>query len=218
MTEAIRVVIVDDHPALREGLRTILATQPDIAVVGEAATGQQAVAQALALRPDVVLMDLELPELDGVEALRRIRERRPGTRVVVFTAFDEDKRVMSALEAGAQGYLLKGASREEIFQAVRAAHRGGVPLQPTVATTLLHRLATPRGTRERQAVLSPREREVLQLLAEGLTNKAIAHRLVISERTVKFHVGSILAKLGVPNRAAAVRVALQRRLLAEPPP
>ncbi|MER3419625.1 MAG: DNA-binding response regulator [Chloroflexota bacterium] len=218
MTGAIRVLIVDDHPALREGLRTILATQPDISVAGEAATGQEAVAQAIALCPDVVLMDLELPGLGGVEAIRRIRERLPGTRVVVFTAFDEDERVMSAVEAGAQGYLLKGASREEIFQALRAAFQGGTPLQPAVATALLRRLAAPTGIRERPAVLSPREREVLQLLAEGLTNKAIARRLVVSERTVKFHVGSILAKLEVPNRAAAVRVALERRLLADPPP
>lgn len=218
MTGAIRVLIVDDHPALREGLRTILATQPDISVAGEAATGQEAVAQAIALCPDVVLMDLELPGLGGVEAIRRIRERLPGTRVVVFTAFDEDERVMSAVEAGAQGYLLKGASREEIFQALRAAFQGGTHLQPAVATALLRRLAAPTGIRERPAVLSPREREVLQLLAEGLTNKAIARRLVVSERTVKFHVGSILAKLEVPNRAAAVRVALERRLLADPPP
>ncbi len=213
MTEVIRVLIVDDHPALREGLRAILATQPDIVVVGEAATGQEALAQATALRPHVVLMDLEMPGLDGVEATRHIRERLPDTRVVVFTAFDGDERVLRAVEAGAQGYLLKGASRAEIFQAVRAAHQGGTPLQPAVATTLLRRLAGQRGARKEET-LSPREREVLHLLAEGLTNKEIARRLVVSERTVKFHVGSILAKLGVPNRAAAVRVALERRLVA----
>jgi DNA-binding NarL/FixJ family response regulator len=215
MTEMIRVLIVDDHPALREGLRAILATQPDIAVVGEAATGQEALAQATALRPDVVLMDLEMPGLDGVEATRRIRERLPGTRVVVFTAFDGDERVMSAVEAGAQGYLLKGATRAEIFHAVRTAYQGGTPLQPAVATTLLRRLVKQQRKGE-AAALSPREREVLHLLADGLTNKAIARRLAVSERTVKFHVGSIFAKLGVPNRAAAVRVALERRLVDPP--
>jgi DNA-binding NarL/FixJ family response regulator len=214
VTEVIRVLIVDDHPALREGLRAILTTQSDIAVVGEAATGQEAVARAIALRPDVVLMDLEMPGVDGVEATRRIRERLPGTRVVVFTAFDGDERVMSAVEAGAHGYLLKGAARAEIFHAVRAAYQGGAPFQPTAATVLLRRLAEQRGTREE--VLSPREREVLHLLADGLTNKEIARRLAVSERTVKFHVGSIFAKLGVPNRAAAVRVALARRLVDPP--
>lgn len=215
MTEMIRVLIVDDHPALREGLRAILATQSDIAVVGEAATGQEALAQATVLRPDVVLMDLEMPGLDGVEATRRICERLPGTRVVVFTAFDGDERVMSAVEAGAQGYLLKGATRAEIFHAVRAAYQGGTPLQPAVATTLLRRLVK-RQRKGEAAVLSPREREVLHLLADGLTNKEIARRLAVSERTVKFHVGSIFAKLGVPNRAAAVRVALERRLVDPP--
>lgn len=216
MTEVIRVLIADDHPALREGLRAILATQPDIAVVGEATTGQEAVARATALHPDVVLMDLEMPGIGGVEATRRIRERLPDTRVVVFTAFDGDQRVVGAIAAGAQGYLLKGASRAEIFAAVRAAHQGGMPLQPAVATTLLRHLAGQREARTGEKVLSRREREVLHLLAEGLTNKEIARQLVVSERTIKFHVGSILAKLGVPNRAAAVRVALARGLLGPP--
>lgn len=212
MPERTRVLIADDHPTLREGLRAILDTQPDFEVVGEAATGQDAVDRAAALRPDVVLMDLEMPDLDGVEATRRIRERLPATSVIVFTAFDTDDRIIGAVEAGAQGYLLKGAPRDEIFRAIRVACEGGTLLQPAIASKLLRHVATPHRTHPPDH-LSERELEVLGLLVDGLTNKEIALRLVVSERTVKFHVASILAKLGVPNRAAAVRVALEQRLL-----
>jgi DNA-binding NarL/FixJ family response regulator len=212
----IRVLIADDHPTLREGLRAILDTQPDMAVVGEAGTGADAVDRAAALRPDVVLMDLEMPGLDGVEATRRIRERVPAARVIVFTAFDTDDRIIGAIEAGAQGYLLKGAPREEIFRAIRVAQEGGSLLQPVVASKLLHHVTAPRPPHGGET-LSAREREVLALLAQGLTNKEIAARLVVSERTVKFHVAAILAKLGVPNRAAATRVAVEQRLLAVAP-
>lgn len=213
MNGRIRVLIADDHPTLREGLRAILDTQPDIEVVGEAATGTQAIDRAAVLRPDIVLMDLEMPDLDGVEATRRIHERLPATRVIVFTAFDTDDRIIGAVRAGAQGYVLKGAPREEIFRAIRVAREGGTLLQPAVAAKLLRHVTAP-GSANGPDALSEREKEVLALLVEGLTNKEIGARLSVSERTAKFHVASILAKLGVPNRAAAVRVALEQRLVS----
>jgi len=213
VADVTRILIADDHPTLREGLRAILDTQEDFTVAGEAADGEEAVAKAEAMRPDVVLMDLEMPRLDGVEATRRIVERLPGTPVIVLTAFDTDDRIIGAVEAGAQGYLLKGATRDEIFRAIRVARQGGTLLQPAIASKLLRHVNRPHG-RDGGEALSEREREVLALLVDGLMNKEIARRLSISERTVKFHVASILGKLGVPNRAAAVRVALEQRLLA----
>jgi DNA-binding NarL/FixJ family response regulator len=208
-----RILIVDDHPTLREGLRAILDTQEDFEVVGEAADGEAAVGRAEVLRPDVVLMDLEMPRLDGVEATRRIHERLPGTPVIVLTAFDTDDRIVGAVEAGAQGYLLKGATRDEIFRAIRVAREGGTLLQPAIASKLLRHVNAPARRAQGSDTLSPREREVLALLVDGLQNKEIAARLVVSERTVKFHVASILSKLDVPNRAAAVRVAMEQRLV-----
>ena len=213
MADMTRILIADDHPTLREGLRAILDTQEDFQIAGEAADGEEAVAKAEALRPDVVLMDLEMPVLDGVEATRRIVARLPGTPVIVLTAFDTDDRIIGAVEAGAQGYLLKGATRDDIFRAIRVARQGGTLLQPAIASKLLRHVNRPRD-REGAEALSEREREVLALLVDGLMNKEIARRLSISERTVKFHVASILGKLGVPNRAAAVRVALEQRLVA----
>ena len=212
MAGVIRVLIADDHPTLREGLRAILDTQDDLEVAAEAANGAEAVAKAEAFRPDVVLMDLEMPVLDGVEATRQLQERLPETPVIVLTAFDTDDRIVGAVEAGARGYLLKGATRDEIFRAIRVAREGGTLLQPAVASKLLRHVSAPRG-RTGPETLSEREREVLALLVDGLMNKEIARRLAVSERTVKFHVGSILAKLGVPNRAAAVRVALEQKLV-----
>jgi NarL family two-component system response regulator LiaR len=208
-----RILIVDDHPTLREGLRAILDTQEDFEVVGEAGDGETAVGRAEVLRPDVVLMDLEMPRLDGVEATRRIHERLPDTPVIVLTAFDTDDRIVGAVEAGAQGYLLKGATRDEIFRAIRVAREGGTLLQPAIASKLLRHVNAPSRQAQGPDTLSPREREVLTLLVDGLQNKEIAARLVVSERTVKFHVASILSKLDVPNRAAAVRVALEQRLV-----
>ncbi len=212
MSAPIRVLIADDHPTLRDGLRAILDTQDDMQVVGEAANGMEAVERAAALRPDVVLMDLEMPALDGVEATRRIAEQLPATPVIVLTAFDTDDRIIGAVEAGARGYLLKGATRDEIFRAIRVAREGGTLLQPAIASKLLRHVNAPRAARGPDT-LSEREREVLALLVEGLMNKEIARRLLVTERTVKFHVASILAKLDVPNRAAAVRVALEQRLV-----
>jgi DNA-binding NarL/FixJ family response regulator len=205
----IRIIVADDHPMLREGLMAVLSTQPDFEVVGEAADGSEAVRLAGVSRPDVILLDLEMPGTDGVAALEALRESGSEARAVVFTAYDTDERVSQSLRAGARGYLLKGASREEIFAAIRTVHAGGSLLGPGVAPRLLEQADDPEP-------LTPREREVLALLAKGLPNKEIAARLFITERTVKFHVGSILGKLGAHNRTEAVAVAT-RRGLVEPP-
>lgn len=193
---------------LREGLVAVLGTQPDFEVVGEASDGEEAQRLARDLRPDVILLDLEMPGTDGVAALQRLRDRGSEARAIVFTAYDNDERVLGALRAGARGYLLKGAAREEIFAAVRAVYGGASLLQPSVTGRLLRRIEG-RGADD----LTARELEVLALLARGLPNKEIAARLYVTERTVKFHVGSILQKLGAANRTEAVTVAAQRGLV-----
>jgi len=208
----IRILLADDHPVVRDGLAAMLATQPDFAVAGEAGNGAEAVAQAAKLRPDVVLMDLEMPDpdgFDGIEAIRRLRAADPSVQVVVLTAFDTDERIFGALQAGAQGYLLKGAPRAEIFAAIRAVSAGGALIPSVVASKLLRQVRAA----ELPDALTPREREVLGLVAAGLANLEIGTRLSISERTVKFHVGSVLAKLGAKNRTQAVRLARERGLL-----
>jgi len=210
----IRLLVADDHPVVRDGLVAMLSTQPDLVVVSEAATGAEAVERAAALAPDVILLDLEMPGMDGVEALRQIRAARPDAPVIVFTAFDTDERIVSAVRAGAQGYLLKGAPRDELFKAIRVVSEGGSLLQPVVASKLLQHMSQQATERETSAdSLTEREMEVLKLLAQGKTNKEIAAALVISERTVKFHVGSILSKLGAGNRTEAVTIAAQRGLV-----
>ncbi len=213
MSEPIRILVADDHPVVREGLVAILSTQPDFLVVGEAVTGRETVERALTLRPDVLLLDLAMPELDGVEALRRIRARNPAIHVIVFTAFDTDERILDAVRAGAQGYLLKGAPREEIFRSIRVVSAGGALLQPMVASRLLHHLSERDGDLPGQR-LTPREQQVLELLAQGKANKEIAAALVVSERTVKFHVSTVMKKLGAANRTEAVSIAAQRGLIA----
>lgn len=204
---------MDDHPIVRDGLTAILGTQPDFVVAGEAAGGDDALALYGQLRPDVVLLDLEMPDMDGISVLRRLREVDAAARVVVFTAFDTDERILGALQAGAKGYLLKGAPRTELFNAVRVVHGGGSLLQPVVASRLLEQLSSPETTGPAAEELTPREQTVLALLAQGKQNKEIAQQLDIAERTVKFHLSAIFGKLGAGNRTEAVTIALQRGLV-----
>jgi DNA-binding NarL/FixJ family response regulator len=218
MSGAIRILIADDHPVVRDGLSAILETQADFVVVGEAKDGKQVIAQVLSLAPDVVLLDLDMPVLDGVGALTEIMKHRPDTKVIVFTVFDTDERILSAVKGGARGYLLKGdAPREEIFKAVRTVYNGGALLQPLVAGKLLQHMQFPSNDTEPLSTdpdsLTDREKEVLELLAQGFANKEIAQRLSVTERTVKFHVSAILSKLGVSNRTEAAHIALQRGIV-----
>jgi DNA-binding NarL/FixJ family response regulator len=209
----IRVLIVDDHAVVREGLRTFLELQDGIAVAGEAADGEQAIMQAEALRPDVVLMDLVMPRLDGVGAMRELRRRLPQTRVIVLTSFAEDERLLPAIQAGAAGYLLKNVAPAELARAVRAAHAGEALLDPVIAARLVDAIAQPAGEPAPER-LTAREQEVLALIARGYSNKRIARELGIAEKTVKTHVGHVLAKLGVTDRTQAavhaVRMGLDR--------
>ena len=208
----IRLLIADDHPVVRDGLAAMLSTQPEVEVVGMAASRHEVVAHALALRPDVVLLDLEMPELDGVEALRQLAVRCPEVKALVFTAFDTDERIVGAVQAGARGYLLKGAPRDELFNAIRVVSQGGSLLQPVVASKLIQRIAQPPAEPPVDP-LTGRELEVLRLLAQGKANKEIAAALHISERTVKFHVSAIFTRLGAGNRTEAARFAVQRGLI-----
>ncbi len=208
----VRIVLADDHPIVREGLRTVLETQADFEVVAEAVNGEEAIQLVAVLQPDILLLDLEMPLMDGVEAIRRVRATRTDTtlpRIIVFTAFDNDERIIHALQAGANGYLLKGEPRDTIFNAIRVTLDGGSLLQPIVASKLLHHV----GHSASIELLTERELEVLSLLAQGMPNKEIASKLVISERTAKFHVSSIMGKLGATNRTEAVSLAAQKGII-----
>ncbi|MEU8383630.1 response regulator transcription factor [Streptosporangium sp. NPDC048865] len=204
----LRVMIVDDHPVVREGLRGMLEADPGITVVGEAASGDEAVVRAGELVPDVVLMDLRMPDGDGVSATSRILAGRPESRVVVLTTYETDADIVRAVEAGAAGYLLKDTSRADLMAAIRSAARGETVLSPSVATRLVTRMRAPVAES-----LSPRETEVLSLVARGLTNAEIGRTLFISETTVKTHLLRVFGKLGVSDRTAAVTTALDRGLL-----
>jgi NarL family two-component system response regulator LiaR len=215
MAEPIRVLLADDHAVVREGLRAFLELQDGIAVVGEAADGEEAVRAARRLTPDVVLMDLVMPRLDGVGAMRELRREVPAARVIVLTSFADDDRLLPAIRAGAAGYLLKNVDPGELARAVRAAHDGQALLDPSVAARLVEELAGPAGEPPGDA-LTPREREVLALIARGLSNKRIARELGVSEKTVKAHVGHVLAKLGVSDRTQAAVLAVRSGLADGP--
>ncbi len=204
-------MLVDDHAVVREGLRAFLQLQPDIEVVSEAGGGAAAVEAALAARPDVVLMDLVMPDGDGVEAIRDLLAAAPGTRVLVLSSFADDEKVFAAMQAGAAGYLLKDVAPDQLAEAVRDVHRGRPALHPDVAARLMRRVADPGGPA--LEVLTPRERDGLQLVVEGFANKQIARRLRITEKTVKTHVSSILQKLGVHDRTAAAVLAIRQGLV-----
>jgi DNA-binding NarL/FixJ family response regulator len=207
----IRLVIADDHPVVRDGLRGMLAQQPDFEIVGEAATGAEAVALVERLRPEVVLMDLRMPAMDGVAATGRVVAGPAATRVLVLTTYDTDADILRAVEAGATGYLLKDAPRQELFAAIRAAARGETVLAPAVAARLVGHVRAPA-----EETLTARELEVLTLVARGGTNAEVARGLYISEATVKTHLLHIFGKLDVDDRTAAVTRALERGLLPMP--
>jgi DNA-binding NarL/FixJ family response regulator len=204
----IRILLVDDHPVVRLGLRGMLDAEPDLSVVGEASSGDEGLAAALAERPDIVLMDLRMPGGDGVSATERILAAVPGTRVLVLTTYESDRDILRAIEAGAGGYLLKDASPAELADAVRAAARGETVLAPSVASTLVRQVRAPAPPG-----LSARETEVLRLVGRGLTNADIGRELFISEATVKTHLLRIFNKLGVTDRTAAVTTAMRHGIL-----
>jgi NarL family two-component system response regulator LiaR len=213
VAESIRVLLVDDHAVVREGLRAFLELQDGIEVAGEAADGEDALEAAARLRPDVILMDLVMPRLDGVAAMRSLRESVPEARVIVLTSFLDDDKLLPALRAGAAGYLLKNAPPQELVRAVRAAHAGEALFDTVVAARLVETLAAD-GAEDPPDRLTPREREVLVLIGRGYPNKRIAQELQLSEKTVKTHVGHVLAKLGVSDRTQAAVYAVRSGLVA----
>jgi two-component system, NarL family, response regulator LiaR len=214
----ISVLIVDDHPIVRQGLRTLLELQDDIRLAGEAANGRSAVDLAGRLRPDVVLMDLVMPDLDGIAATRQICALGHGTRVIALTSFVEDDKVIPAIQAGAVSFLLKDVSPEDLVEAIRAAYQGEARLHPTVMRKLMNQVAALPAQQGTAAAPSPandlteREREVLRLVAEGLSNREIAEKLVISEKTVKTHISSLLGKLGLEDRTRLAIFAIKHGL------
>ena len=205
----IRVLVVDDQAIVREGICALLAEIDDIEVVGEAGDGREAMAQAQALGPDVVLMDLVMPRMDGVEAIRQLTAIQAGARILVLTSFAGDDQVFPAIRAGATGYLLKDSGAAELVQAIREVHRGQSSLHPIVAQKVLQELTRPSGHPRSSLPLTAREVEVLRLMAQGLTNPEIARQLVISEATVRSHISNILSKLHLANRVQAALYALQ---------
>ena len=211
--EAIRIFTADDHTVVRDGLTTMLERQGDFTVVGEAKNGLEAVELARSVEPDVILMDLRMPELDGVEAMRRIRSENASVSFIVLTTFDTDELIFDAIEAGAKGYLMKGTSRDELFRAIRAVHRGESLIEPGVATKVLDRFAELSRQATLEAILSDRELDVLRLMAKGAANKAIAEALSISESTVKTHVANIFQKLDVSGRTDAVTQAIRKGII-----
>ncbi len=212
MTQLIRVLIADDHAIVRKGIRALLAEVADVQVVGEASDGQEAVTRAAALRPDVILMDLVMPNLDGIEATRQIKSQQPDSRILVLTSFATDDKVFPAIKAGALGYLLKDSEPEDLITAIRNIQRGQPFLHPSIARKVLEELSHPAPNPPTPEPLTERELEVLQLVAQGLSNQAIAEKLVIGEATVRTHIGNIFTKLHLANRVQAALYALRKCL------
>lgn len=212
--ELIRVMIVDDHAVVREGLRTYLDLSDEIEVVGEAGNGREAIDRAGVLKPDVVLMDLMMPEMDGIAATRGLKEVSPASKVIVLTSFTDDEHINPALRAGAIGYLLKDVSAADLVCAIDGANKGQVQLHPDVARRLMEQVATgPRREDPPASALTPRELEVLRLIASGMSNKEIARELGLNERTVKGHVSNILSKLGLADRTQAALYAVREGII-----
>ena len=213
MTEAIRILIADDHPIVREGLAAVLEQEEDLKVVSQAENGLEAVAQARELHPDIILMDLQMPEMDGVEAIQKIKEEAPDIGIIILTTYDTDDYIFRGIEAGARGYLLKDSPPGEVLKAIRAVHNGEPLIQPKVASRLLDRFSQISRAPVAEEVLSPREVEVLQLMAKSSVNKEIATQLLIGESTVKTHIVHIFNKLGVKGRTEAVAEAARRGII-----
>jgi NarL family two-component system response regulator LiaR len=212
MTSAIRVLIADDHAILRKGIRALLGTEPDIEVVGETADGLETVAQAKTLHPDVILMDLVMPKMDGIEATRQITAEQPGVRILVLTSFAADDKVFPAIKAGALGYILKDSGPAELVQGIHQVYQGQPSLEPSIALKMLQELSHPPQRPPTPEPLSEREMEVLRLLAQGKSNREIAEQLVITELTVRTHVSNILGKLHLASRTQAALYALKEGL------
>jgi len=210
----IRILIADDHAIVRKGLKALLATEKDMTVAGEAGDGAEAVDKAAELEPDVILMDIVMPEMDGIEATRRITARRPEARVLVLTSFAADDKVFPAVKAGALGYLLKDSSPEQLLEAIRQVYRGEPSLEPSIARKVLQELSNPGGAGGKPTTdpLTERELEVLRLIAQGLSNKEIASRIFVAEWTVRSHVSNILGKLHLASRTQAALYALRSGL------
>jgi DNA-binding NarL/FixJ family response regulator len=211
--EAIKILIVDDHPVVREGIGAMLKREPDFKIVGEAANGVEAVEKARELSPDVILMDLRMPEMDGVEAITKIKEERPETKFIILTTYSDDEYIFKGIAAGARAYLLKDAPRDELFKAIRAVYRGESLIQPVVASRVLDKLAELSKRNPSAETLSDREIEVLRLMAKGVSNSNIAEQLSITQSTVKTHITSIFQKLNVTTRTEAVTTALRRGII-----
>lgn len=212
MTEKIRVLIADDHAIVREGLRALIATEPGLELVAEATDGVQAVTKARALKPDAILLDLMMPRMDGVEAITEIKKDWEEARIIVLTSFSDDEKVFSAIRSGALGYLLKDSSPQDLLNAIHTVAKGEGFLSPSIASKVMREINQPPKLPPTKDPLTERENEILQLVAQGLTNDQIAERLVVSERTVRTHVSNILAKLQLANRTQAALYALKEGL------
>lgn len=210
MSDKIKIIIVDDHPIVRDGLNAVLSTQKDFEVIGEAGNGEEAIKLYQNLKPDVILLDLEMPVIDGLETINKLTVTNPEVKIIVLTVFDTDDRIISAIKAGARGYLIKDEPRDKIFNAVRVVYQGGSLIDPLMISKIINKNDNDNKNEEK---LTEREMEVLKLMSEGLLNKQISGQLFISERTVKFHVSSILTKLNAGNRTEAVSIAVHKGLV-----